>query len=482
MTTPAPGPDAAAGGDSRAVGGPRGLVLAAPASNSGKTTVTLALLRALRRRGLAVAGAKVGPDYIDPAFHTAASGRPCLSLDTWAMPWPLVQALVRAHGRAGVDLVVVEGAMGLFDGAFGVTDAAADGSTASVAAALGWPVVLIVDAKGMGASAGALVRGFAQHRPDVRLAGVILNRVGSPRHAAQLVQAIAAACPDLALLGSLPRTPALGLPERHLGLVQAGEHPDLDPFLDQAAERIAEALDLAGLVALARPLAPTAARPTPRMAEQTAGPPAPLPPPGQRIAVARDVAFAFAYPQVLAGWRGMGAEILPFSPLADQAPAADADAVFLPGGYPELHAGALAAAGRFLAGLRAAAARKAQVFGECGGYMVLGDRLIDAHGTAHAMAGLLPVATSFADRRLHLGYRRLTLTSDHWLGAAGTRLFGHEFHYARIITEDTSPAARLFQAQTAAGDDRGAIGHQHGSVSGSFAHLIARGIDPSLPA
>ncbi|MGH7124568.1 MAG: cobyrinate a,c-diamide synthase, partial [Stellaceae bacterium] len=226
----------------------RALILASSHSGSGKTTLTLGLLRALRRAGHRVVSAKSGPDYIDPAFHAAATGTPCLNLDTWAMRPALLDALVQRLGRAG-DLILCEGAMGLFDGAGGTER----GSTAELAARFGWPVVLIVDAAGQGASVAALLEGFARHRRDVHIAGVIFNRVGSPRHGAALSAATQAALPEVAILGAVPRDPALALPHRHLGLVQAGEHGDLEAFLERAARTVGDACDLPRLVALARP-------------------------------------------------------------------------------------------------------------------------------------------------------------------------------------------------------------------------------------
>lgn len=447
-----------------------GLILAAPASNSGKTTVTLALIRALARRGLRVATAKVGPDYIDPAFHAAAGGRACINLDTWAMPPPLLAGLaagLSSLSRGGTDLILCEGVMGLLDGATAPGDPGhdpdADGSTAALAARLGWPVVLVVDAKGMAASAGAVARGFLGARPDVILAGVIFTRVGGARHAAILRAGVQALAPGVRVLGALPRDDRLALPSRHLGLVQAGEHPDLATFLEGAAALAETHLDLDALVALARPGRMAAGDSTPR----------PLPPPGQRIAVAADMAFAFAYPSVLQGWRAAGAEIRPFSPLADESPGTDADSVYLPGGYPELHAGRLAASTRFLEGLRLAATRGVPVFGECGGYMVLGRGLVDADGARHAMAGLLPVETSFAQRRLHLGYRSVTALGPIPLGPAGAAFRGHEFHFARVLAEDGGDRDALFAARDARGTDVGVSGRRAGSVAGSFIHLIA---------
>ncbi len=432
-----------------------GLIIAAPASGSGKTVLTLGLIRTLSAAGLRVGAAKAGPDYIDPAFHAAAGSGTCINLDPWAMP-PELLAAAALHLAEASDLVICEGVMGLFDGA-----TASFGSTADVAAAGGWPVILVVDVRAQAASAAALVAGFVNHRADVRVAAVILNRVGGERHAAIIREACAAHLPDVPVLGALPWSDDLRLPERHLGLVQAMEHPDLDRFLDRAAACVRAHVDVPAMVELAGPW-------------RHAGKPAsvaPLPPLGQRIAVADDAAFAFRYALALDGWRAAGAELLPFSPLADAAPAADADAVYLPGGYPELHAGRLAANAAFLNGLADAAGRGTAVFGECGGYMVLGRGLTDAGGERHAMAGLLPLETTFAERALHLGYRRAVLATRGPLGAAGRAFRGHEFHFARIVDEGDGPP--LFTCQDAGGTALGGAGRSRGSVQGSFVHLIA---------
>lgn len=434
----------------------KGLIIAAPASGSGKTTVTLALLRALRRAGVRVGSAKVGPDYIDPAFHAAASGRPCATLDPWAMrPETLAGQVTRAGADA--DLVIAEGVMGLFDGA---TDGS--GSTADLAALTGWPVILVIDARGMAASAAALLHGFATYRAGLRPVAVIFNRVGRPGHTRLLREAVGPL--GIAVLGGLPKRPALVLPERHLGLVQAGEHPNLERFLEAAADLVAAEIDLDRLQALAQPS--PLADPAEGVGE------AALPPLGQRIAVARDDAFAFSYPFVLEGWRAAGAEIGFFSPLANQAPDSAADAVYLPGGYPELHGGRLAEAESCLEGLRAAARRGAVVYGECGGYMVLGRLLIDAEGQSHAMAGLLPLETSFAEPALSLGYRNAVLCEPGALGGANARFRGHEFHYARVLAE--AGDRPLFHCRNARGEDLGLAGVRSGSVFGSFIHLIDR--------
>ncbi|MCK0209637.1 cobyrinate a,c-diamide synthase [Starkeya koreensis] len=431
----------------------RGFIIAAPRSGSGKTTVTLGVAAALAARGVRVRAAKSGPDYIDPAFHAAATGQPGLNLDSFAMSPALVDALAGEAARQA-ELVVVEASMGLFDGIGG--EPGRSGAAADLAARLGLPVVLVLDISGQSQSAAAVVRGFATHDPAVRIAGVILNKVASERHRTQASEAIAAL--GIQILGSLPRDGAVSLPERHLGLVQAAEHPALAAALEDLAARAAAYIDLDALMALAVPLAPAG------------GTPVALAPPGQRIALARDVAFSFMYEHLLAGWRQAGAEILPFSPLADEAPSEAADICWLPGGYPELHAGTLANASRFLDGVRDFA-RTRPVHGECGGFMVLGEAIEDAQGVSHPMLGLLGHATSFARRRLNLGYRRAITLADSPVGPAGTRLRGHEFHYASVTYPgDDAPLVELGDGQ---GNPLGPAGRRRGQVSGTFFHVIA---------
>ena len=427
-----------------------GLLIAAPRSGSGKTMVTLGLLRALLRQGLRVQPYKCGPDYIDTGYHRLASGRAAFNLDSWAMDAALIHAL--ADEATGTNLALAEGVMGLFDGAPAM-GASGNGSSADIAAALGWPVLLVLDIAGQSQSAAAIAQGFRAMRPDVPIAGVILNRVASPRHEATVRGAMTAI--DMPVLGAIPRSASLVLPERHLGLVQAQEHADAEQRIDRIADSIAPHLDLPAVIAAAATRANPAA-------------PWRCPPPGQRIALAQDAAFSFTYAHLVAGWRAAGAEILPFSPLADEAPALDADAVWLPGGYPELHAGRIAAAGRFLAGLRHHAQDRA-VHGECGGYMVLGQAIIDAEGRSHAMAGLLGLVSSFAERRLHLGYRSARLLGPMGGHPAGATLRGHEFHYSTIIAQPDAPLADMTDA---AGEPVASTGSRRGPVTGSFFHLI----------
>ena len=445
-----------------------GLVIAAPRSGSGKTTVTLGLLRAFARRGLKVAGAKCGPDYIDPAFHAAATGRPSLNLDGWAMPPGLIAdlAAISSEGEGGAvsgtagtsaaDLILCEALMGLFDGV--PAGPGRSGSSADIAAASGWPVLLVLDVSGQSQSAAAVAKGCATYDPRIRVAGVILNRVGSERHRRLATDAIEAL--GLPVVGSLPRSDAIRLPERHLGLVQAEETSDLDTILDAMADQVTQSLDLDRILSLAMAGTPADRNSLGRLL-----------PPGQRIAIARDAAFSFLYPHLKLMWRQAGAELRFFSPLADEAPPEDSDICWLPGGYPELHAGTLANATRFRASMEHFAATR-PVHGECGGYMTLGESLVAADGTEHRMLGLLSVRTSFAKRKMTLGYRQVTLSTDGPLGPAGQNLRGHEFHYATILSPgEDAPFATVVDAYNS---PPAPAGSRRGHVTGSFFHVIAR--------
>jgi cobyrinic acid a,c-diamide synthase len=436
---------------------PRGLIIAAPHSGAGKTTMTLAILAALARRGVKVRAAKAGPDYIDPAFHAAATGTAAINLDSWAMGPAMLDSLAaRAAGDA--DIFVIEGVMGLFDGAPG--ESGRRGATADLATHFNLPVLLVLDVARQAQSAAAVVRGFAAHDPAVRIAGVVLNRTASERHRKTIADAIAAL--RIPILGALPRDAALALPERHLGLVQAGEHDDLAALIDRFAPVAERHLDLDAIEATAELVAVTAH-------PDRAGA---LPPPGQRIALAHDRAFSFVYPHLLDAWRNAGAEIIFFSPLADEAPPERADSCWLPGGYPELHAQALATVRRFYDGIRRFAETR-PVHGECGGYMVLGQSIEDADGRRHPMTGLLGHATSFAKRKLHLGYRAARLLADGVLGPKGQVVRGHEFHYASLVTAGDDAA--LAEISDSEGHPLGMAGGRRGHVTGTFFHAIAAG-------
>ena len=431
---------------------PPGLIISAPASGTGKTTLMLGLLAAFRAQGLAVQPFKSGPDYIDPAFHRAASGRPSVNLESWAMGADRIGGLISAAD--GADLVLAEGSMGLFDGVARAGEAGT-GASADLAALTGWPVVLVLDVSGQAQSAAAVALGFRAMRPDVTIAGVVLNRVASPRH--QMLVRAGMEAAGIPVFGALPRRATIEMPERHLGLVQAEETPELGRIIADAGQFISENLDLAALQAAA-----CATR-------LTASGPLPVAPPGQRIALARDAAFSFVYPHLLDGWRRAGAEVLPFSPLADQAPDDSADCCWLPGGYPELHGGILAAAERFRQGMRRFSATR-PVHGECGGYMAMGQAIIDKTGARHEMAGLLGLVTSFERRRMHLGYRLAQLNAPIPGYAAGSRLRGHEFHYSTIVAQ---PDMGLAQVADANGDAVEETGSRRGQATGTFFHLIA---------
>jgi cobyrinic acid a,c-diamide synthase len=432
-----------------------GFLISAPRSGSGKTVLTLGLMRAFAAQGLRVGAAKNGPDYIDPAFHAAATGSASVNLDTWAMEPGLIEALA-GQAAASCDLLICEGSMGLFDGV--AAPPRRSGSSADLAAVLGLPVLLVLDISGQSQTAAAIARGCDQLDPGVRIGGIVLNRVASERHRKLAADAIEAT--GLKVVGALPRSETLSLPERHLGLVQAEEMPELDQSLDAIADFVSAHVDLAAIRALAKPVRTLAS-----------GTALAVPPPGQRIAVARDAAFSFLYPHILSGWRAAGAEIRFFSPLADEPPP-EADICWLPGGYPELHAGRLGAAARFRDGLRAFAQTR-PVHGECGGYMALGQELVDAAGVAHPMAGLLAASFSFAKRKMNLGYRDATLAHDCSLGAQGTRLRGHEFHYASLI-EPADPDPPFAFARDAHGHPPIPAGSRRGLVTGSFFHVVAR--------
>jgi cobyrinic acid a,c-diamide synthase len=433
-----------------------GLVIGAPRSGSGKTTLTLALLAAARRRGIKIRAAKSGPDYIDPAFHAAATGLPSFNLDSWAMA-PEQLGLVGQYAADAAEFLVIESSMGLFDGVAGPQGRT--GAGGDLAAGLGLPVLLILDVSGHSQTAAAVARGFIGYAPGVHIAGVVLNRVASERHREGVAAAMAAA--GIKIFGAIPRDQGITLPERHLGLVQALEHPDLPQHLERLADLAEKYLDLPAIFALGRPLAPGLGADGPL-----------LRPPGQRIAMAHDDAFSFIYAHVLEGWRRAGSELSFFSPLADEAPPDHCDSCWLPGGYPELHAGRLAVAENFKAGL-AAFARTRTVHGECGGYMVLGRTLQSADGAQHPMTNLLSHATSFAQRRMNLGYREAVMLADTSLGSAGAVIRGHEFHYASLIAPGTDEP--LAQLRDAAGKALGASGGRRGHVSGAFFHAIATG-------
>ena len=431
----------------------RGLVISAPASGVGKTTLTLALARAFCDRGVRVQCFKSGPDYIDPAFHAAATGLVSVNLDSWAMSRQMIEGLLARGAQA--DLILTEGSMGLFDGV-ATEGVSGTGATADIAEITGWPVLLVLDPSGQAQTAAAVAAGLRDFRHGVRFAGVVLNRVASPRHEDLVRRALAGA--DIKVFGALPRQAVINLPKRHLGLVQAQELEEVSGLIEQAARLVAVQVDLDAVfhAASGAPLIERASRATTRT-------------PGQRVALARDAAFSFIYPHMLEGWHAAGAEITTFSPLADEGPDEAADVCWLPGGYPELHAGRLATCERFRRALTSFAETR-PVHGECGGYMALGTALTDGEGTRHAMAGLLGLETSFAERRMHLGYRLAELAAPIPGHDAGARLRGHEFHYSTILSQPDAPLALVADAN---GKPVAETGSRRGRVTGTFFHVIA---------
>jgi cobyrinic acid a,c-diamide synthase len=431
-----------------------GFMIAAPRSGSGKTTVTLGLLRALARRGLTIGSFKCGPDYIDPAFHKIATGGSCYNLDSWTMPSEALDANF-ARGVFGTEIIIAEGSMGLFDGV-ATLGASGDGASADIATRFGLPVILVIDVSGQSQSAGAVAIGFRDFHPDVKIAGVILGNVASERH--RLLAARGCERVGIKVFGALPRGGVPSIPERHLGLVQASEIPKVLEMIDALADSMEKHLDVDSILSASKPiLSPT---PEPRTTNHFA----------KRIALAQDVAFSFIYEHMVANWLEQGSEILPFSPLNDEAPDMSADICWLAGGYPELYAEKLSGNQKFMQGLQDFAAQK-PVHGECGGYMLLGDSMICADGKEWKMAGLLPLTTSFAKRKLHLGYRAVRLALDSPIGTENSLVRGHEFHYTSITEQ--GEAQSLGEMSDANGDSLGSAGMIVGNVSGTFFHKVA---------
>ncbi|WP_028103060.1 cobyrinate a,c-diamide synthase [Pseudoduganella violaceinigra] len=419
----------------------RAVLIAAVASGQGKTTVTAALARKLVRAGRRVRVFKCGPDFIDPMVLARACGAPVESLDLWMVGAERCRALL-VEAAEHADAILVEGVMGLYDG----TPSAAD-----LSREFGLPVLAVIDAGAMAQTAGALVHGLRDYGP-VQMAGVIANRVGSPGHAAM----VAASLRDIPLLGTLPKQ-GISLPERHLGLVLPDEVAGLDDLLDKLADQLA--FDLAAWDAL-----PAAQNTAPGSAGN--GPLAGRPLEGKRIAIARDAAFMFLYPANLSTLEALGAQLEYFSPLADEPVPRGADAVFLPGGYPELHAAALSSGQRWQASLRTAHADNLPIVAECGGMMALAESLQDKEGKDWPMAGLLPGKVAMQARLAGLGAQAMPTE----LGP----LRGHTFHYSKLETAQPAAATTQKHPSGAAGE---AV-YRVGSLQASYFH----GYFPSNPA
>jgi cobyrinic acid a,c-diamide synthase len=399
----------------------KGFLISAPQSGSGKTTVSLAIMAALTRRGVTVTPFKCGPDFIDPGYHRAVTGRPSINLDAWMCPEEFVRSTFQnAMANADPAIAVIEGVMGLFDG---IASSSTVGSSAQIAALTGSPVVLVVNARGMAASAAALVNGFAGFDPQVRLAGVIFNNVGSDSHAALLKEALTAHCPGIACFGCIQRDENLAIPSRHLGLVTAEDNPLDDDFIGRLADMAERCLDLEGLTRLNCNSA--VSLPSTPLRERKND--------GVKIAVARDAAFCFMYEDNLRLLREAGAELTFFSPICDTTLPPDISGIYLPGGYPELYAKQLESNSGMRAAIRAAVEANMPVYAECGGFVYLTDGLDESGQQDSAdFAGVFPVRCRMLPRRKALGYRQAELMEDTAVGGKGAVVRGHEFHYSEI--------------------------------------------------
>lgn len=456
------------------------LVIAGATSSSGKTTLTAGVIAALRQRGLVVQPFKVGPDYIDPTYHRLAAGRPCRNFDTW-MVEPAIAAAMARRAAADADLAVVEGVMGLFDGASYDEEI---GSTAQIAKLLGAPVVVVLDVGRTARSAGALALGFQQFDPEVPLTGFIANRCGSADHAAGVRRAIERAT-GLPVLGWLPEDAVVSLPSRHLGLVPLDEDPTLQAAIARAGDLVERCLDLDRLLQMARlnvegsPPQPIAAQPstfppaegapragaplTERSGKEIREQPAIFQP---RIAIARDAAFSFYYEDNLDLLRAAGAQVIEFSPLRDESLPPRVNGLYLGGGFPELYAARLSANRSLHSAIRMAFAEGLPIYAECGGFMFLAEAIIDAGGERHPMVGLVPGMVTMQRRRVRLGY--CEVRGGHWLLPEGTAR-GHEFHWSSWGGDDR--AAPAFAVQPRTGTTARRVGYRARSLVASYVHL-----------
>jgi cobyrinic acid a,c-diamide synthase len=449
------------------------IVVAGAASGVGKTTVTLAIMAALGRRGLVVQGFKIGPDFIDPAFHALVTGRPSYTLDGWMCGRDAVCETVARHG-ASADVAVIEGVMGCFDGIDGVSE---EGSTAQVAKWLGAPVLLVVDARASSRSVAAVVLGFEAFDPALHVAGVVVNNAGSATHGRWVLDAIAQKCRAVPL-GALGRDADLTLPERHLGLVTAAEGPLTPERQSKLADALESAVDLDRLLAIASQAPGAGNSPAhvppphvigvPRHASREIPRAGSLAPERCTIGVARDLAFQFYYEENLARLREAGAEIVFWSPEHD-AELPDVDGLYFGGGYPELRAKALSANGGVRRAVRKFVEAGGVAYAECGGLMYLADALQDDDGVTHEMVGILPATVRMRPRRMTLAYTTVTTTAATLFGDAGLTARGHEFHYSTLDPVPPS-VPRVYRVTTTRGDER-AEGYQVGNALLSYSHL-----------
>ena len=430
------------------------IVIAGVRSGVGKTTIAAGIMAALARRGYAVQPFKAGPDYIDPSYHQLACGVPSRNLDTWLLPPATVAELFR-RAVGPEKIAVIEGVMGLYDGHDALSE---NGSTAQLAKLLNAPVILIADAGKVARSVAAEILGYQQFDPALRLAGVILNGIGGPRHL-DFCQPQIAATTGLPVLGYLPRRDELVQPERHLGLIPTAEGTVAREWYDALTAQVAETVDLDALLQIAA------------TAQPPAGPPQVYPATPQpiraRIAVAQDKAFSFYYQDSLDLLTAWGAELLPFSPLTDAALPPDAGGVYIGGGFPELFAKELSENRPMLESLRDAIRRQVPVYAECGGLMYLGQSLSDLDGVAYPMVGALPAVSSMDGRRLTLGYREVAATAATPLLQPGQPVRGHEFHWS-VLAEPPNPDTALYRVVN---QDNRPEGFRIGNLWSSYIHI-----------
>jgi len=441
------------------------LIIAAPQSGAGKTTVATGIIAALAARRC-VQPFKCGPDYIDPTYHTRAAGRPSRNLDTWMLPDSAVLELFE-RACSGADIAVIEGVMGLFDGKTGEDDA---GSTARLAKLLRAPVVLVIDAGAVARSAAALVHGFHTFDPDLKLAGVVVNRVAGERHYQIVAEAIEREV-GVSVLGYLPRSTEIELPERYLGLVPTVEGAVAGGYFSLLRAACEQTIDLAKLEAIAASAGPIPhPNPLPGGEEVGESPPSLFPSepiaPHVRIAVARDAAFSFYYEDNLDLLRAWGGEVVEFSPLENEGLPPETSGIYIGGGFPELFAAQLAGNLPLVGAIRSAAAAGMPIYAECGGLMYVGEGISDAEGRRQEMLGLVPAESNMQDSRLSLGYRELRALGPSAVLDAGAVARAHEFHYSRL---DSEPAPG--EAAYAVNGEGRLDGYRRGSVLASYMHL-----------
>jgi cobyrinic acid a,c-diamide synthase len=437
-------------------GSTKGFVIAGPASGVGKTTVTLSLMAALRKRGFTVQPFKCGPDFIDGGHHARVCGRASRNLDGWMLSAE-ANRQVFSRNAANADVCVVEGVMGLFDGVDGKSEA---GSTAEIAKWLGLPVILVVDASAMARSAAALIHGFESFDPALKVAGVIFNNAGGAAHYRMLNDAVTMSA-NAVPLGYLPHDERIHIPERYLGLVTAGENLLPDSMLSLLGELAESHIDLDQLLECATSVPASTDDRTERARDKSTG--------SIRLGVARDKAFCFYYEDNLDALREDGAEIVEFSPLEDSPLPTALDALYFGGGYPELFAKQLSENRPMLASIKRAAEDGVPIYAECGGLMYLAREIATKDGASFPMAGVLPITVQMTDRLVNFGYTEVSFTSDCLIGAAGAKARGHSFHCSRIA--DVGPVEYAYQARNSMTGREEPDGLRVKNVLASYIHL-----------